>query len=1055
MAAPSVKINNLTAFENWGKDKPDTWLNQLATRIALRGLPRVLTTFDLAESSVPLEEQKQLLLQAFRASFLIWTSAFYPNQNIGFAQKEAAEDLRKAIAKVKKHVDGKELVAGRVILIVADYVGTTDKDQLLRPALELSASLGSPARGAGEWDAIGADAEWLEGNLGNENDLSKQALWLLDVRGDSRYLTNFPLSMREPFDRFDKSKLVVNGPWYVWLKWYRGIIPNTTGDKPTSAFGERADVSIAALKRDFWNRPADDVVEELARLVESRALSEDGSVDGVGEADFDRSKSPRNAWLAQFKDGDRVAQWVSEARADTEIDWKIGNRNIDEMRPGDAVVYWRTITKGRDKGGIVGTGFINSADRILDTGGVERVKTTVVEFFDEAPVDRKEVIAQTGLNPGMWQFSLYQLPNDVAEKINSLLESHNRKGLISESISSSRPPAGEVVFVSDAPENDEDLLGRADLSFMLAARLNRIWDEMAKNPGNAGFVVHIDAPWGGGKTSFANYLVSMLNPYRFNKSLPKVLSGIHLENENFWPAKYRRPWFIVDFNAWQHQHVNPPWWCFYQAIRKQTFDAVRAKLNPDPDNSVVAKLGGRSSGWIGRHAKWLKLWMAELWWRLFQPKTRNLLGISIVTLLMAFLAIRYGLLSFDDTKNKFTWSFDSWPPLVLSAATLTLGGASAIWAFVSVISESLFPGSPASANNYSLGAGDPLERFRKHFSGFLKRLRHPIIVVVDDIDRCEPQFVVELVRGMQTILKSPRIVFLLLGDRDWIEQAFSEAHKVMQGIDVGSEHTFGGRFVEKAIQLSIILPDIPKEQRSEFVRSLLGVDYDSETSIEQLPENERKIVEDAMIKLDTTLEPSQRDRDASEVRDTIANLQSIDDELKEKVVTAIDRRTALRSAADEKVQAATRHRLEPISDLLPPNPRQIKRIINSIALFQEIARTTLRIQPDTKNWRQLVLWIILMTEWRQTFMTLATWPELVSRIHDPETQVSIAGLDNSSADEWTEAILANPDAMALLDFPSVKGAPNEWSDSRIDAAAIKRLNIIFPPTSGRTLPSSV
>ena len=166
----------------------------------------------------------------------------------------------------------------------------------------------------------------------------------------------------------------------------------------------------------------------------------------------------------------------------------------------------------------------------------------------------------------------------------------------------------------------------------------------------------------------------------------------------------------------------------------------------------------------------------------------------------------------------------------------------------------------------------------------------------------------------------------------------------------------------------------------------------------------------------------------------------------------IDRTVALRSAADEKVQAATRHRLEPIARVLPPNPRQIKRIINAIALFQEIARIRMAVQPDTTTWRQLTLWIVLMTEWPRTWTTLATWPNLVTRVHDREDATPIEGLDDKIAVHWVKAIRANPQAMALLDFPSSNDVPDNWKDSKIDAEAVRALTVILPPTSGEALP---
>ena len=152
---------------------------------------------------------------------------------------------------------------------------------------------------------------------------------------------------------------------------------------------------------------------------------------------------------------------------------------------------------------------------------------------------------------------------------------------------------------------------------------------------------------------------------------------------------------------------------------------------------------------------------------------------------------------------------------------MLLGGGASVWKLIASLASNLVPGTPDAAKNFSQGADDPLRRMRRHFTALMQRIHRPVLVIVDDLDRCDPAFVVELVRGMQTILTSPRVVYLLLGDRDWIEQSFTEVHKAMKGIEVGPEHRFGGRFVEKAIQFSMVLPGIAVDKRKDYVRRLL------------------------------------------------------------------------------------------------------------------------------------------------------------------------------------------------------------------------------------------
>ncbi|MDJ0931784.1 MAG: P-loop NTPase fold protein [Breoghania sp.] len=129
--------------------------------------------------------------------------------------------------------------------------------------------------------------------------------------------------------------------------------------------------------------------------------------------------------------------------------------------------------------------------------------------------------------------------------------------------------------------------------------------------------------------------------------------------------------------------------------------------------------------------------------------------------------------------------------LILSGLT----GISVFWAIGALFTESIRPGTNTLAGRLSLGAGDPFERFRKHFYETMERVRRLVLVVVDDLDRCKPEFIVDLVRGMQTLLRSPRVVFVVLGDRDWIERVFEVHHDKMKDINVGSQQTFGSRFV--------------------------------------------------------------------------------------------------------------------------------------------------------------------------------------------------------------------------------------------------------------------
>lgn len=853
----------------------------------------------------------------------------------------------------------------------------------------------------------------------------------------------------------------------------------------TGLLGERLEKAGADLKQLFAE------LSQAIKTTESETSDKESSrLDKQGRNDGTRP----TVWLLQYKEEDRPAAWFKNFNENSAIAWR-STKLTRSIEPGDPVLYWRAINrKTNDRGGLVGTGRFVGGMTSPESGSIiEGQKkqsnwyyypTKIVDLFQDNPIPRDEIIKKSDLKLS-WRFgSILEVPPDAAEKIHALLIDKGHKGLFT------REPL-DIIFVGDAPKTDVDYLNRGDLAFLLAARLNRIWDEINPNTGNSGswihrifkkrrkpglfshndktefqssFVVHIDAPWGGGKTTFANYLTSILNPYCSDGRPPDWLLNLPLHNTDYWPEEIRRPWYKVYFNAWQHQHLDPPWWCFYQAIRRQCFYASRTgtfstercppkdgayqqnaqsvDIPPPPNHGFLFQNS------LLRHKNWLFHWMRELAWRIFSPKVSIIVFTFLATWAVALFLHFLGLFkpqSFTKALEEGLKNGASLPSLITTGIVVVFGGATAIWSVVAAFTDSLLPGTPDAANNYSLGSGDPLERFRLHFRRTMQNLKRPIIVIVDDIDRCEPKFVVELLRGIQIILNSPRVIFVLLGDRDWIENAFASVHQAMKGIEVGPEHTFGGRFVEKVIQLSLVLPDITGNGRTNYIQHLLNIE--KTTKIEhdhQLNDQQSKL--DKIIR---TNDPADRDERAEKLRESVSDNATMDKPLREAFLKQIDRQLALRSASDQRLQTTIQHRLVPIAPVLPANPRQIKRIINGIALFQEIARLVMQIRPGTDEWRKLVLWVVIMTEWPRTWATLSKFPRLVDLIINLEASPGGALPDGEIEQFWVKNIRRNEAVMRLLDFSTNN---NLWSGVRIKSVDIEKFNTIMPAVGGDLLP---
>src|SRR5262249_16309837 len=242
----------------------------------------------------------------------------------------------------------------------------------------------------------------------------------------------------------------------------------------------------------------------------------------------------------------------------------------------------------------------------------------------------------------------------------------------------------------------------------------------------------------------------------------------------------------------------------------------------------------------------------------------------------------------------------------------------AIWGFGAPFPESSIPGTNTLAYRLSLGSGDPFERFRRHFYRTIARVRRPVLVIVDDLDRCKPDFIVDLIRGMQTLLRSPRVVFVILGDRDWIERAFENHHKAMNKVSVGPEQTFGARFVEKAIQMSFILPEMPPHRQEDYVKRLLlgpRVPRQAAPPHPTKPDTKAQLREviqkEAAALKEKPLESGQVRQKVKAAYDNLSpDLKLADSGKAEEQVTRFtNEELAIRAAADENVEQEVSHRL--------------------------------------------------------------------------------------------------------------------------------------------------
>jgi hypothetical protein len=100
----------------------------------------------------------------------------------------------------------------------------------------------------------------------------------------------------------------------------------------------------------------------------------------------------------------------------------------------------------------------------------------------------------------------------------------------------------------------------------------------------------------------------------------------------------------------------------------------------------------------------------------------------------------------------------------------------------------------------------------------------PIAVFIDDLDRCDPQTVNQVILAINQFLSLPRRnVFFFLGmDMEMVAAALEQAQKELGGsMGTSYRRSFGWRFMEKFVQLPFVIPHLEREHAQEFAEAYL------------------------------------------------------------------------------------------------------------------------------------------------------------------------------------------------------------------------------------------
>ncbi|MBO0824482.1 MAG: hypothetical protein J2P27_11610, partial [Actinobacteria bacterium] len=216
---------------------------------------------------------------------------------------------------------------------------------------------------------------------------------------------------------------------------------------------------------------------------------------------------------------------------------------------------------------------------------------------------------------------------------------------------------------------------------------------------------------------------------------------------------------------------------------------------------------------------------------------------------------------------------------------------------------------------------------------------NPLVVFVDDLDRCSYTTVAQVIEALNVFLAGDfdNCIFVIGMEPDLVAAQIHVAYeKLFDRLEEGQSGDLGWRFLEKMVQLPVALPPPSRGGVDRYVDTILGA------------------VRDAKIEV----EAADLDDDASEVKEIERLLNEEDVSTAGDVRPALSRvraraaqaapLTARREAAIRKVgrkefaqhlaedDPEVRRILRQLAGELPPNPREIKRFINLYRFYAYI-----------------------------------------------------------------------------------------------------------------------
>lgn len=559
-----------------------------------------------------------------------------------------------------------------------------------------------------------------------------------------------------------------------------------------------------------------------------------------------------------------------------------------------------------------------------------------------------------------------------------------------------RAVLSRAAVVSADDSSASDLLGRRILARHLIGVIAQLTAPAAAGT-RSSVVMSIDGRWGSGKTTLARVLIDELHagpgspvepPGRADAGADRQAGGHRSPDTELVtaPLEQDQPEFgdpiTIWFDAWRESAVAPHWWALAAAVHR----GIRA------ERGIGARLAMTLSGVVNRVVR----------------SPAAVAAVVVVTTVVAgtMLLRRSAPAQVEETLTTLAGTLTAVTALVAAAAVATrsLFWTSPVLGQMHMRSENNPLGEvadlvrsvrrwsprtgPRSADHRTFGwfaatAGVVATALavtfllREEFawvwitlgvftglvligSAFLagssSRVtgnRRPVILVVDDLDRCSARTVVAYLETIHTLLRDdpatglrrrrepdlPPLVVLALADGRWIRAAFSSTYAEFEKL--GSPvRSLGGDFLQKLFDHTVLVPELTADQARRMLLSI--------TENPAIPE---------AVPADTTPPDSAHARQDVSPGGQSGSSPNMPTEPARDAATDAAATEAQAASSEDSTRRREEHLLSQYATIVPANPRLIRRVANAWAMLEALKLHLQHDQPDDVVVRAAILFV--------------------------------------------------------------------------------------------------